>query len=103
VFITYVTLYEYLRGILIVKKDVHEYKVLLEKSFKVLWPNNVSILIASKIWTSLRKEGQLIDERDLEIGSLCIANHIPLWTKNVKHFLRLKKYGLKLVDIAIEQ
>ncbi|MGQ4834405.1 MAG: type II toxin-antitoxin system VapC family toxin [Candidatus Asgardarchaeia archaeon] len=101
-FITYVTLYEYLRGVLLVKKNVHEYKQLLEKSFKILWPNNESILTASRIWTYLRNEGKVIDERDLEIGALCISNKIPLWTKNLKHFIRLKQYGLRLVNIIVE-
>jgi len=79
------------------------YKHLLEKTFKILWPNNNSILVASKIWADLKKRGKLIDERDLEIGALCIINQLPLWTKNIKHFNRLKKYGLRLVDIVIEE
>ncbi len=79
------------------------YKHLLEKTFKILWPNNNSILVASKIWADLKKRGKLIDERDLEIGALCIINQLSLWTKSIKHFDRLKKYGLKLVDIVIEK
>ena len=51
---------------------------------------------ASSIWRELRESGKLIDDRDLLIGATAIAKDLPLWTKNEKHFSRLKKRGLVL-------
>lgn len=38
----------------------------------------------------LRKEGIMIDEFDLLIGSTAIANNMILVTRNIRHFERLK-------------
>ncbi len=47
----------------------------------------------------MMKKKEFLDERDLIIGAICIANNIPLWTGNIKHFKKLKEYGLNLVTI----
>ncbi|MHA1709843.1 MAG: hypothetical protein ACTSXJ_08520 [Candidatus Baldrarchaeia archaeon] len=43
--------------------------------------------------------GMLIDERDLMIEAICIANSLPLATLNKKHFKRLTKFGLRPEDL----
>ena len=101
-YITIITEYEYVRGEVRVGIDPNESKETLEESFNILYFDNKSVEQASLIWAKLSSEGLLIDERDLIIGSICIANKLPLWTLNKKHFERLKRFGLKLVDIDIE-
>jgi hypothetical protein len=54
--------------------------------------------VASKIYAELRKKGEIIEDPDLLIASICIANNLPLITHNKKHFKRLEKFGLKVVD-----
>ncbi|MEX0567873.1 MAG: type II toxin-antitoxin system VapC family toxin [Candidatus Njordarchaeota archaeon] len=100
--ITVITEYEYLRGEIKAGIDPKESKSSLELAFNVLSFDNKSITIAGKIWTDLSSKGEIIDERDLIIGAICITNNTPLWTKNVRHFVRLKRFGLKLVDIDTE-
>lgn len=45
----------------------------------------------------LRKSGKLIDNMDMLIASICLANKLTLITGNVKHFKRIK--GLKIKTI----
>ena len=94
VFITEITLYEFIRG----TKDIKRAKKILEESFNVIFHDNTIIQKASEIWASLKKSGQLIDDRDLLIAATSITNDLPLMTRNKKHFERLKAFGLKLFD-----
>jgi tRNA(fMet)-specific endonuclease VapC len=47
----------------------------------------------------LKKEGRLVDDFDLLIGSSAIANDLTLVTNNTKHFERLK--DIKLENWAV--
>ena len=44
--------------------------------------------------TALRRQGNVIDEFDLLIASICLAQNFTLVTNNEKHFARIE--GLKL-------
>ena len=102
-YITVITEYEYFRGEVRSGVDPKLSKSSLEGTFDILYFDNRSVEIAGKLWATLSEKGQLIDERDLIIGSICIANNLPLWTRNKKHYMRLKEFGLKLVDIDIDK
>ncbi|BCS93131.1 MAG: PIN domain nuclease [Metallosphaera javensis (ex Sakai et al. 2022)] len=97
---TCISLFEFLRGISFLGKDVEGFKRDVEENFQILCLDNESILIASRIYAELRKEGNLIDDPDLIIGSICISRSITLVTNNVRHFSRLRKYGLKIVKVS---
>ncbi len=56
-----------------------------------------STIIAADIIRDLKKKGLVLDLRDIMIASICIANSVPLYTLNRKHFERLKEYGLILI------
>lgn len=45
---------------------------------------------------SLEKKGQILESRDIIIGSIAITNNSPLKTNNKKHFERIM--GLRLVE-----
>ena len=101
-YITFVTLYEYIRGLKRRGKkseEIEEIKSSLSKIFGVLWPTNETLMLASEIWAELADAGMLIDDRDLLIGALCIENKMPLWTFNIKHFERLTRFGLKILKV----
>jgi len=45
--------------------------------------------VASDIWVSLEKKGELIEIRDLFIGAITKNAGLPIVTKNVVHFKRI--------------
>ena len=65
--------------------------------FKILNPNAESCELFGFIKSKLKKEGQLIPDADLLIGSLAISYNSALFTYNTKHFERLNVFGLRLV------
>jgi len=95
-YISIITLYEYLRGLKILDRNIIEAKGLLEKSFSIILLDNKVINCACNLYKALRSDGLLIDDRDLLIAASAIAFELPLWTGNVKHFSRLEKYGLRI-------
>ncbi len=50
------------------------------------------------IRSQLEREGLIISERDTQIASIAVANHLAVITHNVKEFGRVK--GLKVYDWA---
>jgi len=64
--------------------------------FEFLAPNLDACHVFGKIKSELQKEGKLIPDADLIIGSIAIASEIPLLTNNLKHFQRLTDFGLRL-------
>ncbi len=91
-YISVVSLYEFTRG----KVDPYRAKLLLEEICGVMPLDNEVINKAAEIWRSLKRKGTLMDDRDLLIGVTAIAKDLPLWTRNVGHFKKLEKYGLRL-------
>jgi len=98
--ITWVSLYEFLRGLKALGKsdeEIRSMKKKLEKIFNVLWPSNRTVEILCDVWNTLRLCGIRIDDRDLFIGVLCIEHNLPLWTFNESDFKPLEEFGLKLI------
>ena len=50
----------------------------------------IEAVIAGKIYTQLKSKGQLVGTHDILIAATCIANTVPLYTKNVAHFLKME-------------
>ena len=63
---------------------------------KVFLPNLKSDEIFGKIKASLRKSGRIVEDSDLMIAAIALANDLTLVTHNTKHFQNIP--GLKLVD-----
>lgn len=89
--ISIITLYEFIRG----KADPTLAKGLLEEIFDVVPLDNRVVSTATEIWRELRGLDVSLDDRDLLIGATAIANGVPLLTRNVRHYDRLRRYGLK--------
>jgi tRNA(fMet)-specific endonuclease VapC len=50
---------------------------------------------SAEVWRSLASRGSLIGLADILSAGICLANDLPLLTRNVEHFNRIE--GLKLV------
>jgi predicted nucleic acid-binding protein len=50
----------------------------------------IEAALAGKIYTQLKSKGQLIGTHDILIAAVCMANGLPLYTKNVIHFSKIK-------------
>jgi predicted nucleic acid-binding protein len=60
----------------------------------IVYQSQESLDIASYNYASLLKQGNLIDDGDLLIGSLAIADNAIVVTNNTKHFSRLENIKL---------
>ncbi|MCS7365894.1 MAG: type II toxin-antitoxin system VapC family toxin [archaeon GB-1867-035] len=93
-YISIISLYEFIRG----RSDYIEVKDVLEDLFTIIPIDNNVLIKATEIWRKLKKQGDLIDDRDLLIGATAISNKIPLLTKNTEHFKRLLNFGLNFYE-----
>jgi len=50
----------------------------------------IEAAIAGKIYTQLKSKGRLIGTHDILIAGICLANGLPLYTKNVTHFSKIE-------------
>ncbi len=89
--ITEITFYEFIRG----TRDVDEAKRVLEEGFVVLFHDNRINTTAAKIWVELKRSGEVLDDRDILIAATAIAKDVPLLARNVKHYKRLERFGLR--------
>ncbi len=91
-YISEIVLYEFIRG----TKDIAEAKKTIEESFAVLFHDNRVIGKAASIWVELRKDGKVLDDRDILIAATAIVNDLELLSRNVGHYRGLVRFGLKL-------
>jgi len=56
-------------------------------------------ILAGKIQKDLKSKGEIMDIRDLFIACICINNNMILLSRNIKHFKRFEKYGLKIMTV----
>ena len=68
-------------------------------SFGIEYQTRFSLDVAARNYASLRKTGQTIEDDDLLIGSLAIAENAVLVTNNTEHLSRLK--GIQLENWAV--
>lgn len=99
IYVSYVSLYEYLYGFKYIGKDVVKEKDMLEKVVNIVYPSQDVILKALEIDVDLSGKGEKIPQADIIIAATAIVLGMPLYTMDLTHFSRLKRYGLKLVTI----
>src|SRR3989344_7047333 len=81
VFITSIAVFElFLRETNI--KSVEEFV----DNFYILNLDNLSAIKGSNIFKQLKKQGKIIDIRDIFVAAICIINGCSLLTLNKKHF-----------------
>ena len=56
--------------------------------------NTLEAAIAGRIYTQLKSRGKLVGTHDILIAAICLANDLPLYTKNIAHFSEIKDIRL---------
>jgi len=92
--ITAITLYE-LRAVQELRAAQEQNLSGLTKRVQILSLDSNSAQQSADIWRSLASRGALIGLADILSAGICLANDLPLLTRNVEHFNRIE--GLKLV------
>lgn len=85
-------MYEFIRG----RRDYSDVKKALKESFTIVPLTNEVLIKAIEIYRDLRSRGESIDGRDLLIGATAIVHGVPLLSKNLSHYERLVRHGLRL-------
>ncbi len=96
-YISYVTLYEYLWGYCYLRRDYLLEKKVVEKLFRVIYPTQEILVKAMEMDVDLARRGVRVPQVDLVIAATAITLQAPLLTKDLRHFPRMKKYGLKII------
>jgi predicted nucleic acid-binding protein len=93
--ITWLTLYEFFKGIFVSGKlEEEKFLRLLVKSSKILESSYESAMEGGEIYTALKKDGRLINDADILIASIVKNHEAILVTNNEEHFSRIK--GLRI-------
>lgn len=96
--ISVITLIEFLRGLK--PEKVKPVKEALERAFTVLPLSNSVIEKYCQLYSSLKRRGQPLPDADLLIAATAITFNAPLATWNTRHYNRLKRENLRLIDPA---
>jgi predicted nucleic acid-binding protein len=93
--ITSVSVFELYAGV-IGKKRLKQVDIFV-KSVLIFPLSLIEAAIAAKIFTELKVRGRLMGNQDILIAGICVANSLPLLTKNTAHFAPIKE--LMLVSV----
>jgi len=74
-------------------KRLKQIETLVQK-LMVLPLNTIEAAMAGRIYTELKTRGKLIGTHDILIAGICIANDLPLYTKNIVHFSEIRDLRL---------
>jgi len=97
-YLSIISVYEYLRGLAVLGRDVVYAGKILKTLFTIIPLTEKAIIKAAEIYASLYRKGVLIPDPDILIAASCIVEEIPLSTFNIRHFKKLREYGLEIVD-----
>jgi len=97
-YLSIISVYEYLRGLAVLGRDVVYAERILKTLFTIIPLTEKTIIKAAEIYASLYRRGVLIPDPDILIAASCIIEEIPLSTFNIRHFKRLEEYGLEIVN-----
>jgi predicted nucleic acid-binding protein len=86
--LTSVSVFELYAGV-VGKRRLSQIETLI-RGVTILPLDVVEAVIAGKIYTQLKSKGQLIGTHDILIAATCVANTVPLYTKNVAHFSKIE-------------
>ncbi len=85
--ISIVSVYEYIRY----KKEKEGAKLFLEGAFETFGLSNPIILMAARIFITLKEKGITVKENDVYIAATALVNGADLYTKD-KDFLEIRKH-----------
>ncbi|MDM8542646.1 type II toxin-antitoxin system VapC family toxin [Desulfococcaceae bacterium HSG9] len=94
--ISIITYYEIISGLK--HRDAHKkmasFLDFVSKN-KVLHLTEQSVTISAEVYAELRKEGKPLDDIDILIAGIAVANDLVLVTHNRNHFERIRKLKIK--------
>lgn len=90
--LTSVSVFELFAGIT-GKKRLKAVELLLSQA-TVIPLDAKAAMAAARVYTELKKKGELIGNQDTLIAGICITNALPLFTRNRSHFEKIS--GLDL-------
>lgn len=96
--ITFLTLYEFYKGVHTSpnpKEDLESLNKLLQK-MSLLDLSSKSCYISGKIYSDLKKKGEIINDADILIAGIVIANKQTFVTNNTKHFKRIENLKIEV-------
>jgi len=93
--VTAITVYELYAGILGTKR-LRQIEAFVE-NIPVMPLEKVEAAWAGRIYTELKSQGKMIGNQDILIAGICLANSLPLLTRNAAHFESIK--GLEIIRI----
>ena len=94
VFISEVTLYEFMRGFrrpLLAKKALDTFAT-------VLFADNKVLLRAAELWRVLKESGRPVGEHDVLNAAFAIVHGLPVLTRNVRHYAVFEREGILLLE-----
>jgi len=91
-----IVLYEYLRGLAYLGRDLRKARRALERRFTIIGLSSQVAEVAAGIYAELRSRGILVPDPDILIAATCISSDLPLATHNTKHFKKIPK--LRIID-----
>nr|VFJ60126.1 MAG: tRNA(fMet)-specific endonuclease VapC [Candidatus Kentron sp. FW] len=91
-----VTYYEIISGLkhMDAHKKMAAFLAFISKN-RVLSLTRQSVIISAEIYAELRAEGKLLDDMDLLIAGIAVANDLVLVTHNRTHFERIKQLEIE--------
>lgn len=94
--VSIITYYEIMSGLR--HRDAHKKTALFLEFIsknRVLPLTEQSVTISAEIYAELRKEGKPLDDIDLLIAGIAVANRLVLVTHNQGHFQRVKRLEIE--------
>ncbi len=94
---TYINLFEVYHGVMLSKLVEQNLIVLenLQEKLTILNLSKDSVKIAGSILAELTKKGDMIDFKDLLIGTIALVQGFSVKTNNKKHFSKIR--GLRII------
>ncbi len=97
---TAITLFELYYGAFKVGREKNVAAVReLARRLEVLELTEKAAELAGRIAAALERSGESLEFRDVLIAAIAVVNGVELCTGNVSHFGRLKRFGLKILEV----
>jgi tRNA(fMet)-specific endonuclease VapC len=93
--VTAITVFELYAGVIGAKR-LKQVEILCE-TVPVISLDLLASAYAGKIYTDMKSKGIAVGNQDILIAGICLANKLPLLTRNTKHFAPIK--GLSIFEI----
>ena len=91
IYISSITTFEIYTGLNEVNKKL--INIIFKKFHEINFDNSIA-KNASTIYNDLKKQNQIIEIRDIFIAASAIQYKLPIATKNLKHFSRIKNLNI---------